>query len=121
MAAKPSGWRGIFGGGGASSRFTSQHVFITGGSEGLGLELARQLLVKGASVSIVSRTQAKLDAAARDLRASAQQAGVETPAVFAKACDVGSDAQVCGSVHGRQDTFCCLQTRLWWPATSRGV
>ncbi|KIM62236.1 hypothetical protein SCLCIDRAFT_1215304 [Scleroderma citrinum Foug A] len=44
-----------------------KHVYITGGSQGLGLALAKDLAKKGASISIVARTQSKLDAALKEL------------------------------------------------------
>jgi NAD(P)-dependent dehydrogenase (short-subunit alcohol dehydrogenase family) len=40
-----------------------QHCYVTGGSEGLGLETAIELANKGANISIVARTQSKLDKA----------------------------------------------------------
>lgn len=46
-----------------------QHVYITGGSQGLGLALAKELARKGASITIVARTQSKLDAAIKELEA----------------------------------------------------
>ncbi|KAI6000381.1 hypothetical protein F5J12DRAFT_845722 [Pisolithus orientalis] len=51
-----------------------KHVYVTGGSQGLGLALAKDLARKGASVSIVARTQSKLDAALKELRAQAFRA-----------------------------------------------
>lgn len=42
----------------------NKHVLITGGSEGLGLALAKQLVAQGARVSLVARTMSKLEAAA---------------------------------------------------------
>lgn len=45
------------------SKSRSQHCYIGGGSEGLGLSLACQLAQRGAHVSIVSRSQGKLDKA----------------------------------------------------------
>jgi 3-dehydrosphinganine reductase len=53
-----------------------KHVYITGGSQGLGLALAKLLAKKGANISIVARTQSKLDAALKELetlRASDKQ------------------------------------------------
>ncbi|GAA6064495.1 hypothetical protein JCM10212_002383 [Sporobolomyces blumeae] len=49
----------------SSDRFdpADKHCYIGGGSEGLGLSLACQLAQRGAHVSIVSRSQAKLDKA----------------------------------------------------------
>lgn len=42
---------------------TNRHVFITGGSNGIGLALADRAAPEGARVSILSRSQAKLDEA----------------------------------------------------------
>jgi short-subunit dehydrogenase len=44
-----------------------KHVFVTGGSQGLGLALAKKYAAKGAKVTIVARDQAKLDAAKREI------------------------------------------------------
>ncbi|KAJ8589599.1 NAD(P)-binding protein [Rhizopogon salebrosus TDB-379] len=49
------------------------HVYITGGSQGLGLELAKLVARKGAHVSIVARTQSKLDSALKELEAVRQR------------------------------------------------
>ncbi|KAF8439756.1 hypothetical protein L210DRAFT_3401946 [Boletus edulis BED1] len=46
-----------------------KHVYITGGSQGLGLALAKILVKKGANISIVARTQSKLDDALKELEA----------------------------------------------------
>jgi 3-dehydrosphinganine reductase len=43
------------------------HVVVTGGSQGIGLESARLLVGRGARVSIVARTEARLQAAAEEL------------------------------------------------------
>ncbi|KAG2087357.1 hypothetical protein BD769DRAFT_1366242 [Suillus cothurnatus] len=48
------------------------HVYITGGSQGLGLALAKLVARKGAHVSIVARTQSKLDDALKELEANRQ-------------------------------------------------
>ena len=46
-------------------------VIVTGGSKGIGLACARAFLAEGGRVAIVSRSQANLDAALRDLAAPA--------------------------------------------------
>lgn len=50
------------------SHWQGKAAIITGGSAGLGLHLARQLVTAGARVAIVGRSQARLDEAADGLR-----------------------------------------------------
>lgn len=47
--------------------YAGKHVLITGGSSGIGKELARLLVVGGASVTIVARNEKKLSDAAKEL------------------------------------------------------
>lgn len=47
-----------------------QNVFIGGGSQGLGLALACRLAARGAHVTIVSRSQNKLDIALKEVEVS---------------------------------------------------
>jgi NADPH:quinone reductase-like Zn-dependent oxidoreductase len=49
--------------------FVGKNVLITGGSRGLGLVLARQLVDAGARVAICARTAADLEEAERELLA----------------------------------------------------
>jgi NAD(P)-dependent dehydrogenase (short-subunit alcohol dehydrogenase family) len=67
--------------------FAGKTVFITGGSRGLGLVLARQLVDAGARVAICARTAADLEQAERELLAR----GGET---LALACDVSRPEEV---------------------------
>ncbi|KAJ3331874.1 AP-1 complex subunit gamma-1 [Gonapodya sp. JEL0774] len=48
-----------------------KHVYITGGSEGLGLEVAKKLAARGANVTIVSRSEVKLQKALEEVQAVA--------------------------------------------------
>jgi citronellol/citronellal dehydrogenase len=64
-----------------------QVAVVTGGGSGIGLATARELVRLGARVAICGRTQAKLDAAADELRAAGG-------AVLALACDIREPAQV---------------------------
>jgi 3-dehydrosphinganine reductase len=50
--------------------FFGQKALITGGSSGIGLALARQLVARGASVWLVARTEAKLAAVCKELKAA---------------------------------------------------
>ena len=52
---------------GASISFQGKHVLITGGSEGIGFALAQCFRRAGASVTILGRSQGKLDDARDDL------------------------------------------------------
>ncbi|MQL78971.1 hypothetical protein Taro_011385, partial [Colocasia esculenta] len=45
-----------------------RHVFVTGGSSGIGLAMARQAAAEGARVSILARDQSKLEAAREEIR-----------------------------------------------------
>ncbi|OQR93027.1 3-ketodihydrosphingosine reductase [Achlya hypogyna] len=51
--------------------YAGKHVFITGGSQGLGRGLALQLVAAGANVTIVSRSSAKLQSVINDAEKSA--------------------------------------------------
>lgn len=44
-------------------KLTGRTILITGGTSGIGLELARQLLKRGNTVLVTGRDQAKIDAA----------------------------------------------------------
>lgn len=63
-----------------------KHVYITGGSQGLGLALAKELARKGASITIVARTQSKLDAAIKELE-TLRQSPTQTFRALAFALD----------------------------------
>jgi 3-dehydrosphinganine reductase len=58
-----------------------RNVLITGGSSGLGLELARAMVQRGRRVVLWARNQERLDEAAKLVRSSAPQAWVQTFAV----------------------------------------
>ncbi|HEX8465125.1 MAG TPA: SDR family oxidoreductase, partial [Abditibacterium sp.] len=66
--------------------FAGKVVFITGGSRGLGLVLARLFLAEGAQVAICGRTQADLDAALTELQKLGQARAYN--------CDIRDRAQI---------------------------
>ena len=84
-----------------------QHVFITGGSSGIGLELGRQAAAAGARVSLIARDLAKLAAARAAIRA-AVPGGAE---VVTASADVAVEAEILGAlqaaekVHGPVDVL----------------
>ncbi|GAB3643138.1 SDR family NAD(P)-dependent oxidoreductase [Spirosoma arcticum] len=67
--------------------FQNKTVLITGGSRGLGLELARQLAAEQANIAICARDADELDRAQSEL----QQYGID---VFAQVCDITDKGQV---------------------------
>lgn len=67
--------------------FRDKTVLITGGSRGLGLELARQLAEEGANIAICARDADELDRAQSEL----QQYGID---VFAEVCDITDKVRV---------------------------
>ena len=50
--------------------YAGKHVFITGGSSGIGLALAQSLAAQGASVTILARRQNQLMQAAEEIRSA---------------------------------------------------
>lgn len=62
--------------------FSGKTALVTGGTSGIGLEIARELAALGANVIITGRQQSKLDAAAANI-------GAGTHAVRADASDLG--------------------------------
>lgn len=86
-------------------QLSNQHVFITGGSSGIGLALAQQAAAAGARLSLVGRDAVKLAAAAQCVRNSTPN----TPEVVTIPADVSVEAAVLAAlktaeaVHGPVD------------------
>lgn len=81
-----------------------KHCYVTGGSAGLGLALAKLLVTKGAHVSIVARDQSRLDAALKSMEDSRQSSEQILQARSANLC-IGSEAAaaldaICEAHHG---------------------
>jgi NAD(P)-dependent dehydrogenase (short-subunit alcohol dehydrogenase family) len=68
-----------------------RRAIVTGGSKGLGLAIAGELMAEGARVVICSRNQAELDQAAAEL---IKAAGADAGSVVAIRCDVTDAGQV---------------------------
>ena len=56
------------------SQFKGRHVFVAGGSTGINFGIAQAFARAGANVSIISRSQDKVDTAVQQLRALGTQA-----------------------------------------------
>lgn len=76
--------------------FPGKVALITGGSRGLGLEIARQLADKGAKLALCARDLHELEQAREEL----QQRGAE---VFVAPCDLTDRREVEDVVHSVQD------------------
>jgi 3-oxoacyl-[acyl-carrier protein] reductase len=74
----------------SGGKLAGLRVLITGGNQGLGLEIARHFAQEGADLALCARDEAKLAAAAAELRSIAG-AGQR---IFARKCDVSSPADV---------------------------
>ena len=73
---------------GPRKSYSGRHVLITGGSTGIGLALGRELVQRGAHVTLLARTQSKLDTAVAELRALADKhsLSVHVKAIAADTC-----------------------------------
>lgn len=91
VAALASGVRG-------RKRLDGQVVLITGGSRGLGLELARAFAERGCRVAICARDDRELARARRDLAARGAD-------VLAMRCDVSDPGSAEGLVHAVEERF----------------
>ena len=66
-------------------------AFITGGSEGIGLAVAKQMAQAGANVVIISRNAQKLESALKEIKKSAPNPAVK---ISSLAADVSDDAGI---------------------------
>ncbi|KAL3137822.1 hypothetical protein ABBQ38_005078 [Trebouxia sp. C0009 RCD-2024] len=83
-------------------KLSGKHVIVTGGSEGLGYCLACAFYEKGCRVTILARTQSKLDQALSNLRELNLAAGGQAQALPA---DVTNFEQINAAVQKAEATF----------------
>jgi 3-dehydrosphinganine reductase len=85
-------------------KYAGQHVFITGGSTGIGYALAEKFLLQGAKVSLVARSLEKLETAKSNLQKLTE--GKEAVSeVFIHSADVTSYDQVEQECKSRKPDF----------------
>lgn len=85
------------------------HIFITGGSKGLGLELGRLCASRGCSVTLVARNQKDLDAALLELQAAAASSAQRK-----RDSGAGSSAPAPVLQALSADTADPAKVRAWW-------
>ena len=87
---------------------SGKHIFITGGSQGLGLALAELLAAKGAHVTICSRTESKLQTAVEKVRAAAKSKDQTIEYVAEDVSSFDGAKRAIGKCGKVPDTvFCC--------------
>ncbi len=74
-------------------QLSGKHALITGGSTGIGLALARELIHAGAHITLLARTASKLQEAQAELQQLATSSGSSSTVAF-QAADVTNAEQV---------------------------
>eukprot|EP00871_Galdieria_phlegrea_P005304 jgi/Galph1/5775/GphlegSOOS_G4418.1 len=69
---------------------TGEHVLITGGTSGIGLELSKQFILQGSKVTVVGRNPEKLETAVETLSQLSSSIGGRKP--FGQTCNVANAA-----------------------------
>jgi NAD(P)-dependent dehydrogenase (short-subunit alcohol dehydrogenase family) len=82
---------------------SGQTALITGGSKGLGAQMAYALAEAGAEVALVSRTQADLDRVAVDIRAATGRRAIGFTADVTKETDIATMVQQVMAEFGKID------------------
>ena len=68
--------------------FKGKHVLITGGSSGLGLELAKQIASEKATVTIIARRKDQLELARQEITSYCRKRGCSSPSIYIVQGDV---------------------------------
>lgn len=74
--------------------YAGKTVLITGGSTGIGFALAKELVHRGAHVTLVARNQGRIDSAIVDLRSLANKDSPAPVRIQGYAADVCDSRQV---------------------------
>ena len=77
--------------------YKGKHVLITGGSTGIGYHLAAEFLKLGALVTLVARTESKLQDAKQQLEQGSSREGLLSDRVHIAAADTTDYAKVRGT------------------------
>lgn len=68
--------------------FANKHVVITGGSSGLGLELAKRIALQNGTVTIIARNIEQLKKAKMEIDSFCTDNGLMTPHVYTESADI---------------------------------
>ncbi|KAH9305825.1 hypothetical protein KI387_010229 [Taxus chinensis] len=74
----------------------NKHVVITGGSSGIGLAMAEEVLLQGGFVTIISRSSANLQGAVERL---VQNVSCHPDRIFSQAADVSNSQAIAQAIH----------------------
>ena len=93
--------------------FKNKHVVITGGSSGLGLELAKRIAMQQATVTIIARNIEQLKQPKIEIDSFCTDHGLMTPHVFTESADICNQEEIqnaiCNAVNknGSVDIIIC--------------
>lgn len=73
----------------------NKHIIITGGSSGIGLQIAKEALLQEAFVTVIARNPVRLDMAAEDL---AKQVNCDRSRINTKAADVSNYKKISDAI-----------------------
>lgn len=76
--------------------YLGKKVLITGGSTGIGFALAKELVLRGAQVTLVARTKTRIESAVAELKSIAAKDNLDTLHIKGFAADVCDASQVRG-------------------------
>ena len=68
--------------------FLNKHVVITGGSSGLGLELAKEIALEKATVTIIARNKKSLQCAREQIATYSMENGLMDPQIFIEQAEI---------------------------------
>ena len=78
--------------------FSDKHVVITGGSSGLGLELAKRISSQKAIVTIIARNSEQLKKAKGEIEEYCLKMGMDNPRVFVESADVSKKDSIADAI-----------------------
>ena len=84
--------------------FAGKHVVITGGSSGLGLEMAKQIASESAKVTIIARNQTQLEKAKDEITSYCQSKGLMTPLVEIEQADICNREEIQKAINASAQT-----------------